>query len=490
MGKRAISRAESWALRLQPYNYEVQRVPGNLNVADALSRLISAAQESVPFEEERDSHYLYSLDSGSMTITWDEIETISEKDCELLSVREALASNKWAADLKAYEAQKHSLRTFGSMVFKDDRVILPYPLRRKALNCAHGGHIGEVSMKRVMREFFWWPRMSTEITRFMKDCTTCIQLSRRNPPLPLCSRKLPEGPWQTLQIDFLAVPSFGSGEFLVVTDTYSRYLFVVEMKKTDTSTTNSALSEIFRMWGYPAIIQSDNGPPFQSSGFVSHWETRGVIVRKSVPLSPQSNGAVERQNCGIIKALSASKLDGTNWRVALEQYVHRHNTLIPHSRLLVTPFELMVGWKFRGNFPGLWNSNHSDDVSDLDRSDIAEKDAETKLASKKYADRVRGAKESEIQIGDTVFLAHQKKSKTDPNFSSERFEVVARDGARVVVMSRSGLQYARNIQDMKLAPTAVQFQPEEFLDTHIGNREGSKPQASPRTNEHKTTNEI
>lgn len=452
LGKRAISRAESWALRLQPYDYEIQRVPGHQNVADVLSRLISAAQDAIPFEEDRESHYLYSLDSGNMAITWDEIEATSEKDSELLSVREALASNKWPVDLKAYEAHKHDLRSHGSMVFKDDRVILPYLLRKKALGSAHGGHIGEVAMKRVMREYFWWPRMSTEITRFMKDCTTCVQLSRRNPPLPLCSRKQPEGPWQMLQIDFLAVPSFGSGEFLVVTDTYSRYIFVVEMRTTDTANTNSALTEIFRMWGYPGVIQSDNGPPFQSSGFISFWESRGVKVRKSVPLSPQSNGAVERQNSGIIKALSASKLDGTNWRTALQQYVHRHNTLIPHSRLLVTPFELMVGWKFRGNFPGLWNSNSPEEMDQLDRTDIAERDAETKLVSKQYADRVRGAKDSGIQIGDTVFLAQQKRSKTDANFSPERFEVIARDGAKVVVMSRSGIQYARNVQDVKLAP--------------------------------------
>ncbi|XP_058827395.1 uncharacterized protein LOC131694724 [Topomyia yanbarensis] len=455
LGKRAISRAESWALRLQPYDYEIKRVPGNKNIADALSRLILATQESVPFEEDKESHYLYSLDSGNMVITWNEIEMASENDSELLSVREALMSNKWPADLRPYEAQKPNLRSLGSMVFKDDRVILPNTLRRKALESAHGGHIGEVAMKRVMREYFWWPRMSTEITRFMKDCNTCVQLSRRNPPLPLCSRELPEGPWQMLQVDFLAVPTFGTGEFLVVIDTYSRYLYVVEMKTIDTVSTNSALNEVFRMWGYPSVIQSDNGPPFQSSGFVKYWEDRGVKVRKSVPLSPQSNGAVERQNSGIIKALSASKLDGSNWRLALQQYVHRHNTLIPHSRLLVTPFELMVGWKYKGNFPGLTKSFNYCDSSKLDRTTIYERDTETKLASKQYADRVRGAKDSKIDIGDTVLLAHKKKNKTDPTFSSDRFEVVARDGAKVVLMSRSGIQYARNVQDVKLAPTPV-----------------------------------
>lgn len=451
LGKRAITRAESWSLRLQPYNYDIQRVPGNQNVADALSRLIPETQKSIPFEEHAENHYLYSLDTGNMSITWDEIEDISENDSELVSVREALTLNKWHADLRAYEAHKGTMHCLGPMVFKDNKVILPYTLRNKALDSAHGGHIGEVAMKRVMREYFWWPRMSTEVSRFIKNCETCAQLSRRNPPIPLCSRELPDGPWQMLQVDFLAVPSFGSGEFLVVTDTYSRYLYVVEMKAMDANSTNTALNDVFRMWGYPSAIQSDNGPPFQSAGFISYWEDRGVQVRKSVPLSPQSNGAVERQNPGIIKALSASKLDGSNWRQALQQYVHRHNTLIPHSRLHVTPFELMVGWKYRGNFPGLWQKS---DAKELDRTEVREKDKESKLASKQYADRVRGAKESDILIGDTVLLAQQKKSKTDPNFTSERYEVIARNGPKIVVMSASGVQYTRNVQDVKIAPNS------------------------------------
>lgn len=449
MGKRAVTRAEGWALRLQPYDFSIQRVPGSENVADVLSRLIPETQKCESFEEDEEKHYLYALDTGCMEITWSEIESASEEDEELRTVREAMRMERWPNEVKAYEAQKKKLHLLGPLVFTDERVVLPRSLRRSALDSAHGGHVGEMAMKRIMRQFFWWPKMSKQVSKYVKNCETCALLAKRNPPVPLASRDLPEGPWEILQIDFLSVPNVGAGEFLVVIDTYSRYLSVVEMRSMDADSTNSALNEVFHTWGFPTVIQSDNGPPFQSASFVKFWEEKGVRVRKSIPLCPQSNGAVERQNQGLIKALSAARLDGTNWKQALQQYVHRHNTLVPHSRLGVTPFELLVGWRHRGTFPSLWSSSSS---NVLDREDVRERDAESKLSSKLYADRVRGAKESDIRVGDVVLLAQTKKSKTDPVFSSERFKVVTREGAKVVIVSQTGVQYARNVQEIKKAP--------------------------------------
>lgn len=448
LGKRAVSRAESWALRLQPYDFKIERVAGSQNIADALSRLIPASQQDKPFDEDEDQHYLYALDAGCMQMTWSEIETESEIDFELVLVREAVVSKKWPAELRGYEAQKKNLYVLGSLVFKDSRAVLPGVLRKKALSLAHGGHVGEVATKRIMRQFFWWPRMSMEASKFVKDCETCTLLSKRNPPLPLASRELPAGPWERLQIDFLSVPNFGTGELLVVIDTYSRYLCVLEMKGLDADSTNKALCEVFQMWGCPIIIQSDNGPPFQSTAFIKFWQEKGIGIRKSIPLSPQSNGAVERQNQGIIKALAASRIDGTNWRQALQDYVHRHNTLVPHSRLGVTPFEMMVGWKYRGTFPSLWRDSND---CGLDHTELEERDAEAKLASKQYADSTRGAKDSNISVGDIVLLAHSKKTKTDPTFSSDRYTVIAREGAKIVVMSKSGLHYTRNVREVKRA---------------------------------------
>lgn len=222
IGKRAVSRAESWALRLQPYSFEVECIPGSLNIADALSRLVEESRPAEPFDDSFEKHLLYKLDAGIMDLSWDEIERFSEADKELSKVRCSLDIGVWETGLQRYEVQADFLRTLGSLVFKDDRIIIPEQLRFKVLESAHQGHVGIASTKRILREYFWWPGMSTDAENFVKKCSTCLQLSRKNPPIPLSTRKLPHGPWEILQIDFFTAKEFGQGEFLVIVDTYSR----------------------------------------------------------------------------------------------------------------------------------------------------------------------------------------------------------------------------------------------------------------------------
>ncbi|XP_058820826.1 uncharacterized protein LOC131683016 [Topomyia yanbarensis] len=236
LGKRAVSRAEAWALRLQPYQFDVKRVTGENNIAGVLSRLVAQSETAKSFDDTNDKHLLYFLNVGELEITWDEIEIHAQNDEELNAVRLAVETGVWL---------------------------------------------------------------------------------------------------------------------------------------------------------------SDNGPPFQSDKFVKTWEQKGITIRKSIPLSPQSNGAVERQNEGVKKALAASKLDNINWRMALEKYIHVHNKVSPLSRLGITPFELLVGWKYRDTFPCIWSAYPT---ITLDRENIKEKDAYSKQESKQYVDLKRGAKFSDLKL--------------------------------------------------------------------------------------------
>lgn len=232
ISRRAMTRAEGWALRLLPFRFRIERVPGQQNLADTLSRLIGKSQVDEPFDDDNNKHMLYALDAGRMSLSLAEIQMESEKDEELEGVRRGIKSGSWSEELRRYESQSKSLSTLDPLVFKNELIILPRCLRRRALETAHEGHIGCGATKRILREFFWWPNMAKEANQFVMECETCLVISRKNPPLPLSSRLLPDGPWEILQIDFLSVQGCGSGHFLVCVDTYSRCLLRVELKHT------------------------------------------------------------------------------------------------------------------------------------------------------------------------------------------------------------------------------------------------------------------
>lgn len=455
LGRRAVSRAEAWALRLLPYTFTIRRVKGSENIADVFSRLISASQVDDPFPDAVEDHIMLTTVEDSLTLTWDEIVAHSANDATLMEVKESLTSGEWSEGTEKFRAVSRELFFISGVLVFRDKFVVPGNLQAKALRLAHRGHFGASSMKKSLRKSLWWPGINREVENKVAKCKICLQLARSERPVPLVSRVLPEAAMDIIQIDFLYIPRCGSEEFLVVTDTFSRALWVIEMKKTNAEVTNQALRDIFMIWGRPNIIQSDNGPPFQSQSFTNEWAEQGVHHRTVVPYAPFMNGMVERRNQGVLRTLKAAKLEGRDWRTALNNYVCDYNHEIPHSATGFTPFELLAGRKFRGFFPSLGRLSQEGAVKDGPiRDDIVEEDARSKLKSTQYTDKRNGAKESPIRVGDWVLLVDKGKqhNKMHGCFSREFFQVIHREGPKLIVKNVDGVQYTRWVSDAKLVP--------------------------------------
>lgn len=90
---------------------------------------------------------------------------------------------------------------------------------------------------------------------------------------------------------------------LTVTDTATRYLLCCRsMEQTNTKAVQAALTEVFREYGLPERIRSDNGSPFASTGVggLTHlsvwWIKLGIIPERIEPGEPQQNGRHERMH--------------------------------------------------------------------------------------------------------------------------------------------------------------------------------------------------
>lgn len=447
IGKRAVTRAEAWALRLLPFSFKIRRIPGESNVADALSRLINESQKDPPFEEDEPRLIGTIFDESTTPITWDMIASASRLDEEITEIRAFLPSRgKWPRSLEKFRHVQNNLQMKGDVVMFRNKMLVPKALQEQVIKTAHAGHFGMCSMKKMIRQSFWWPGVNKDVENKVLSCDICQKISRIPKPIPLQSRQLPEGPWVNIQIDFLKLPGFGSEQFLMTTDTYSRMFWIVEMARTDARTTIKALWDIFAIWGRPDVIQSDNGPPFNAPEFTEFWNKQGVKHNRTVPYCPAMNGMIERKNEVVLRCLRAAAVEKRNWRDALFNYVHKYNNEIPHSSTGFTPFELMVGRRYHGFFPVIELSKEKR-VRD---AEVRINDAIAKERSKKYADTRRGAQESDIKAGDWVLVANKhRRNKMESTFLHEPFKVTNRYGPKLTVQSDSGTKYSRWVSDVK-----------------------------------------
>ena len=71
------------------------------------------------------------------------------------------------------------------------------------------------------------------------------------------------------------------------------------------------------------------------------------------------------------------------------------------------------------------------------------------LRQKEYADRTRATKYSDIEAGDKVLLKQMRDSKLSPNFETDPYVVIHKDGNAVVLQDVDGNSKMRNIVHMK-----------------------------------------
>ncbi|XP_026553035.1 uncharacterized protein K02A2.6-like [Pseudonaja textilis] len=170
------------------------------------------------------------------------------------------------------------------------RVVVPSTLRVPILKVLHEGHPGIVRMKALARSYVWWPGMDDQIAEWVSSCKPC-QESRAAPPAASPTKwESANAPWSRLHID-LAGPVHGK-TFLVVVDSYSKWIDVALLPTTTTQAVVKALTRLFVTHGLPDTIVSDNGPQFSSCEF-SRYLSRFLLSQHTTPCTSTNKSPAE-----------------------------------------------------------------------------------------------------------------------------------------------------------------------------------------------------
>ena len=141
-------------------------------------------------------------------------------------------------------------------------------------------------------------------------------------------------------------------EPFTVRELISRKILCVRlMKSKDTNAVRAVMTELFKKYGLPKVIRSDNGAPFASpNGILSltalsaWWITLGIMPDRSEKGCPGQNGSLERMHADIAREIEGKIPGGAAAnQIVIDEWVKEYNSLRPNEAIgMKTPDEIFV----------------------------------------------------------------------------------------------------------------------------------------------------
>ena len=446
------TRIQSWALRLQPYDFELVYKPGSSNPADYLSRHVRDKLLHSKEEEFAESYVSYiSSTSVPKSMSLEDIKLATQNDPTLRAVIHAIISGNWhnqrnspGVDCVVYnkcDLIKHELTVTSDhcLLLKGNRIVIPEKLQRSVLDLAHSGHQGIVKTKALVREKVWFVGIDKMVENIVKNCFTCQMSTNTTAREPLKMSPLPLGPWCEVSMDFAHL---SNGKYLfVLVDEYSRFPIVEIVDSTSAKCVIPKLDSVLCYRGIPDVIKSDNGPPFNSDEMRKYAKSTGFKHRKITPLWPRANAETERFMKTVKKVINSSIAQGLSWKQEMNKFLLAYRAT-PHCSTGVPPATLYFGNSIKTRIPEIRQP--------CDDSVLRSRDEAAKAKMKRYADSKAYVKPSDIEIGDSVLVKTNSLKKSVP-YDPKPLSVVSKKGS-MITAQRGSKKVVRNSSFFKKSP--------------------------------------
>jgi len=136
---------------------------------------------------------------------------------------------------------------------------------------------------------------------------------------------------------------------LTVTDNFSRYILCCKhLEKMSYNLAKAQFERVFKSYGLPLVLRTDNGQPFSSYGLCglsrlnAWWIKLGIYPERIEPGKPEQNGRHERMHRTLKEETASPPAGDTKLQQKrFDQFVWDYNELRPHQALnMLTPSSL------------------------------------------------------------------------------------------------------------------------------------------------------
>jgi hypothetical protein len=330
--RQLTERQVRWSLILSRYKFKLSFRPGKLaGKPDALSR----REQDIPKDasDERLQHRVIQLlkpevlptaepslhiapmnpqppQSGEERPSIEDLWTTAlEQDKSFKEIKDAIKreDRRLPPQLKLQVTMAEcSLDEKGRPRFRERLWAPDYePLRTRIIQDTHDsivtGHPGRDLLVSILSRRFYWPGLSQDVRRFVRNCDGC---GSKKPwrerkwgllkPLPI-----PERIWRDISIDFITKLPEGNGSTncMVITDRLGKGVIFEDLPDIEAETVAKRFIRCFyRYHGLPDAIVSDRGSQFVGHLWRRICQLAGINQRLSSSYHPETDGATERMN--------------------------------------------------------------------------------------------------------------------------------------------------------------------------------------------------
>ncbi|GBM15678.1 Transposon Tf2-6 polyprotein [Araneus ventricosus] len=433
-----------WLLYLGTFSFTPTHIPGSLNPADFLSRVV---------EENSLNVNNITLFQPNEKLSIQNISIEQKQDAILSKIMNDLSVNK---QCKQYFLDVNS----GLLMIKNahknkkkivNRIVIPKSLIKVCIETAHAPHFGVRKTFEFIRHKYQWKGMFLDTKNFCEHCEKCLE---NKPKAKLTqTQMIPKrnlAPGQCIAIDVVGkLPRSTDNKNFILTiiDHYSRYLEAYPLQNITSRTIINCLNKYFANFGLPKFLITDNATNFISNEMVEFLDRLNIQHRKSSIYYPMANGLLERAHRTMKESLASMCESTFQWSEKLLFFKLYYNNSI-HSVTKFAPAEIFFGRKqnlpLDSFFEPITVDNESKYLKNI-RNNMCSIRNEFAKNEEQYfknnAPHIKGRKVPNFNLGDKVFV----KNFSHPHVFQEKYK----GPFEIIKILRSNNYVIKSLKDNK-----------------------------------------
>lgn len=203
--------------------------------------------------------------------------------------------------MEGYDNKQELLR-YHSKLYVGSNGDLRIRIFKELHDSGIGGYSGMRATVARIKQFFYWPTLSSDVKQWVAECSTCQHDKFETIPSPglLQPLPIPTAPWEDISMDFIdGLPnSQGKSVIWVVVDKLTKFSHFIPLKHPYTTSTLASIymDQVHKLHGMLLTIVCDRDKVFVSHFWQALFQAVGTRVAMSTAYHPQIDGQTERIN--------------------------------------------------------------------------------------------------------------------------------------------------------------------------------------------------